>query len=279
MNYRHAYHAGNFADVFKHIMLMLVLEHLRQKEKPFFALDSHAGIGLYDLESVEAGKTGEAAQGIGAVWGRDSVPAEAERFLALVRKFNQGNRLRFYPGSPLIIREMLRNGDKMAAGELHPEDAVTLEKNMGRDRRVKVMHEDGYRLIRAMLPPPERRGVVLCDPPFEVKNEFDLMLDGLKEGTRRWATGTYMFWYPVKDNAAVRAFHKGLKATGIPKITAFEFMQDRTPAPDVFNGSGLAIVNPPWGLEEQARVILPWLVETVTGGRGYYEIIQIAGEA
>jgi 23S rRNA (adenine2030-N6)-methyltransferase len=278
LNYRHAYHAGNFADVFKHIMLVLVLDHLRQKDKPFFALDSHAGIGLYDLEGAEAGKTGEAEQGIGRLREHGDVPEEVKRYLALVTKFNKGNKQRFYPGSPLIIREMLRDGDRMAAGELHPEDAAALEKNMGRDRRVKVMHEDGYRLIKAMLPPPERRGVVLCDPPFEVKNEFDLMLDGLKEGTRRWATGIYMFWYPVKDNAAVRTFHKSLKTTGIPKITAFEFMQDKTPSPGTFNGSGLAIVNPPWGLEEQARAILPWLVETVTAGRGYYKIIPIAGE-
>lgn len=278
MNYRHIYHAGNFADVFKHIMLMLVLEHLRMKEKPFFVLDSHAGIGLYDLQSTEAQKTGEAGAGIGTVWGREDAPTEARRYLELVAGFNNGKVLRFYPGSPLIIREMLREGDRMAAGELHPDDAVTLEKNMGRDRRVRLMYEDGYRLIKAMLPPPERRGLVLCDPPFEVKNEFDLMLDGLKEGVRRWATGIYMFWYPVKDNAAVRDFHRELKATGIPKITAFEFMQSKTPAPDIFNGSGLAIVNPPWGLEDQVRAVLPWLVETITNGRGCYEIIQIAGE-
>ncbi len=278
MNYRHIYHAGNFADVFKHIMLMLVLEHLRAKEKPFFVLDSHGGIGLYDLQSAEAQKTGEAHAGAGMIWGRTDAPEEIQRYISLMKKFNDGKDLRYYPGSPLIIRDMLRGDDRMAVGELHPEDVVSLEKNVGRDRRVKVMHEDGYRLIRAMLPPSQRRGLVLCDPPFEVKNEFELMLDGLKEGARRWATGMFMFWYPVKDYAAVRTFHKSLAATGIPKITAFDFMKQKTAAPEKFHGSGLAIVNPPWGLEAQARAMLPWLVETVTGGQGYYEITQIAGE-
>lgn len=279
MNYRHIYHAGNFADVFKHIMLMLALDYLKQKDKPFFALDTHAGIGLYDLQSAEALKTGEAAAGIGKLWGRADAPEDVKKYLALIKKFYDGKELKLYPGSPLIMQEMLRGGDRMTVNELHPEDNKTLRKNMGHDRRVRVENMDGYTLMKSALPPHERRGLVLCDPPFEVTNEFDLMLKGLEEAHERWATGLYMFWYPVKDAAAVKRFHAGLATSGIPKITIIEFLRQKPVNKEVFSGSGLAVVNPPWTLTERAGTILPWLVDVLTDGRGYFEIKEIAGEA
>lgn len=278
MNYRHLYHAGNFADVFKHIMLALALDHLKQKDKPFFALDTHAGIGLYDLRAAEAQKTKEYEAGIGRLWVRGDMPEEIKKYRVVVKKFNDGKDLQFYPGSPLIMQEILRGGDRMTVNELHPEDNKSLRKNMGHDRRVRVEGMDGYILMKSALPPHERRGLVLCDPPFEVTNEFDLMLKALQEAHERWATGIYMFWYPIKDTAAVKRFHAGLKDSGIPKITIIEFLRQKRADKDVFNGTGLAIVNPPWTLMEHAGTILPWLVDVLTDGRGCYEVKQIAGE-
>jgi len=278
MNYRHIYHAGHFADVFKHIMLMMALDYLKQKDKPLFALDTHAGIGLYDLKSVEAQKTGEAAAGIGRLWARDDAPEEIKKYLSLIKTFNAGNDLCFYPGSPLIMQEMLRGGDRMVVNELHPDDHITLRKNMKGDRRARIEDQDGYIAMKAHLPPHERRGLVLCDPPFEVTNEFDLMLAGLKNAYARWATGIYMFWYPVKDPAIISKYHQSLAAAGIPKITAIEFLKQKSVDKSAFNGTGLVIVNPPWTMADQARTILPWLVDVLTDGHGHYNITQITGE-
>lgn len=278
MNYRHIYHAGNFADVVKHIVLMMVLDYLRTKEKPFYVLDTHSGIGLYDLASVEAGKTNESADGIGKLWNRADAPDEVKNYLALVRGVNPDGVLRHYPGSPLIIKAMLRAHDRLVANELHPEDHETLRRNLGRDYRVKAEQDDGYIQLRAQLPPHERRGMVLTDPPFEVTNEFDLMVKGLGEACDRWPTGTYIMWYPIKNTAAVAAFHNALAASGIPKITAVDFMLRRNGPADTFNGSGLILVNPPWTLAERLGTILPWLVEAMTGGQGGFQIKEIAGE-
>jgi 23S rRNA (adenine2030-N6)-methyltransferase len=283
MNYRHIYHAGNFADVFKHIVLALLLDHLRQKDKPFFVLDTHAGIGLYDLESGEALKTGEAAGGIGKLWAhRTDAPPEVKLYLDIVRRVNGqgGEKLKFYPGSPILAREMLRDDDRLAAGELHPDDFKILRKAVGHDRRVSVEAADGYTLIKAQLPPDERRGLVLVDPPFEVTNEFDLMLKGLKEGYKRWATGIYTLWYPVKDLKPVEKFHRDLADAGIPKIMAAHFMIRPPADPDKFNGCGMIIVNPPWTLRGHLDRIGPWLAGVLADrGRARYEVIEITGEA
>jgi 23S rRNA (adenine2030-N6)-methyltransferase len=283
MNYRHIYHAGNFADVFKHVMLMLALEHLRSKEKPFFVLDTHGGIGLYDLQSTEAQKTGEAAEGIGRIWTADDPPPTVMRYRELVKNVNRrggkgGALPRFYPGSPLVAQALLRAEDRLTVNELHPEDFKTLQKNLGGDHRVKIVHEDGYQLLKSQLPPPERRGLVLIDPPFEERDEFAQLEKGLRQAVKRWATGTYMIWYPVKDVAPVRTFHAALKESGISDILALEFMCRPPDNPDLFNGSGLIIVNPPWKLVEEAEEILPWLTQIMTDGKGSYRIERIAEE-
>ncbi len=282
MNYRHIYHAGNFADVFKHIVLALLLDHLRQKDKPFFVLDTHAGIGLYDLESEEARKTGEAQAGIGRLWAQDGdAPPIVKQYLDIVRRVNRqgGEKLKFYPGSPVLVREMLRDNDRLVAGELHPEDFKTLRKTVGHDRRIDVEAADGYTLIKAQLPPDERRGLVLTDPPFEVTNEFDLMLKGLKHGYERWATGIYALWYPVKDLKPVDKFHRDIAAAGIPKVMAAHFMIRPPASPDKFNGCGMIIVNPPWTLRGHLDTIGPWLTGVLAeGSRTYYEATEITGE-
>jgi 23S rRNA (adenine2030-N6)-methyltransferase len=188
MNYRHAYHAGNFADVHKHAVLTLLLAHLCRKETPFHILDTHAGIGRYDLSGVEAGKTGEFEGGIARLLAGADHPLLAD-YLARVRAENEDGALRFYPGSPLIARASLRPDDRMTLVELHPEDAETLRALFKRDRQVTIREEDAYQALKACLPPKERRGLVLVDPPYEVKDEFQRMVKGMGEALRRWPTG------------------------------------------------------------------------------------------
>lgn len=280
MNYRHIYHAGNFADVFKHIVLVMVLGHLRAKDKPFFVLDTHAGIGLYDLDTLEAQKTGEANEGIGRVWSHADAPEEVRHYLSLVRRANgRGRRTpRFYPGSPVIARDMLREHDRLAVAELHPDDFRLLRRNLGADKRVRAEKTDGYGLLKALLPPPERRGLVLVDPPFEAVDEFDRMARGLREGYKRWATGIYMLWYPVKDAAPVAGFHRVLAETGIPRIVAAEFTLSKEGFTEKLGGCGMIIVNPPWTLRERLDEIGPWLAG-VLSENARYTIKEIAGES
>ncbi len=280
MNYRHIYHAGGFADVFKHIVLMRALVHLRLKEAPFFVLDTHAGTGLYDLDGDQARKTAESDQGIGRLWGRADLPGEVNDYINLVRATDHRNRNRprFYPGSPLIVREMLRDSDRLVAGELHPEDSRTLISHLGKDRRIRVEESDGYQLVKALLPPPERRGLVLIDPPFEVRDEFERMEKAVKVGTLRWATGTYALWYPIKDVADIGRFHKNLAVDESRPVMAIDFFLQEPADPAVLNGCGMVLINPPWTLREQMGRILPELVKILTDGRGRFDIRTIAGE-
>lgn len=277
MNYRHIYHAGNFADVVKHVALMLVLEYMAEKDKPFFTLDTHAGIGLYDLESEQARKTAEADDGIARLWDAPDLPPVLARYVGMVRDLNMG-ALRYYPGSPLIAQALLRDGDSLVVNELHPEDVETLTRNIGRDKRVRVENRDGYECWRALLPPPQRRGLVIVDPPFEVRDEFILLTRGLREAHKRWSGGASILWYPVKDPAHVAAFHADLAMLGIPDIIALDFY--RQPPDDVtkLNGSGLVFVNPPWTLRAALAEIMPVLVARLTDGRGSFSFNVIASE-
>ena len=277
MNYRHIYHAGNFADVVKHVALMLVAEYMGEKDKPFFALDTHAGIGLYDLESEQARKTAEADDGIARLWDAPDLPPALARYVGLVRDLNMGT-LRYYPGSPLIVQGLLRDGDTLVANELHPEDVETLTRNLGRDKRVRVENRDGYESWRALLPPPQRRGFVIVDPPFEVRDEFKLLVRGLADAHARWAGGTALLWYPIKDPAHVAAFHDELRMRGIPDMLALDFYRRKPDDVTKLNGSGLVFVNPPWTLRRALEEVLPVLVGTLTGGQGYYSFTVIAGE-
>jgi 23S rRNA (adenine2030-N6)-methyltransferase len=264
MNYRHAYHAGNFADVFKHILLCRVVAHLKVKDGPLFLLDSHAGIGRYDLAGEEAQKTGEAAGGIRRVLAESQLPPLLADYLAAIDNLNPGpgalrDKLRFYPGSPRFLRWMMRPGDRLAACELHPEDAGTLESEFFRDRQVKTQQMDGYLAVKAMLPPPERRGFIVVDPPFERRDEFEMLSKGLIAAYRRFATGVYALWYPVKGRRPVDAFHADLAASGTRKILVAELMIHGGDDPERFNGCGLVLVNPPWKLDAELHELLPFL--------------------
>lgn len=264
MNYRHIYHAGNFADVMKHATLCLIADHLKAKDKPFYALDTHAGIGRYDLRSEEAQKTGEYRQGIAQVLAEPKLPPELAGYVAAVAALNGTGKpsptgLHWYPGSPRILRAALRPGDRLAAVELHPADADTLAREFAGDRQVTVHRMDGYQALKAFLPPPERRGLVVVDPPFEERDEFVKLTAGLKHAHRRWATGAYALWYPIKARRPVDAFHDDIARTGIRGIAVAELMIRPADDPERFNGCGLVLVNPPWRLMEQLQSMLAFL--------------------
>lgn len=278
MNYRHIYHAGNFADVAKHLVLMLTLEHMLQKDKPFFALDTHAGIGLYDLHRDEAQKTAEAADGIARLWSAPDLPPALVRYVRLVRACNRGADLRYYPGSPLFIRKMIRPSDAMVVNELHPEDVHTLADILDPAPNLRIENRDGYECLRALLPPPQRRGLVITDPPFEVRDEFRLLVRGMKESYARWSGGTYLFWYPIKDPVHIDLFHHDIVALGVRDIIAVDFY--RRPPDDVtkLNGAGMIIVNPPWTLRAALDENMPFLVKYLTDGQGRYELRTLVAE-
>lgn len=264
MNYRHIFHAGNFADVFKHAVLALVLEYLTRKDKPLFVLDTHAGLGEYDLESAEARRTGEWQDGVARVLAATDRPAALDAYVAALRTVDPEGALRRYPGSPRIARSLLREGDRLVAVELHPEDVDTLTAVFRRDRQVRVVHLDGYQALRAYVPPKERRGLVLVDPPFEKPDEFATMARSLRDAHRKWPTGVYGLWYPVKGGGQVPAFHGELATAGLGDVLMAELtVQPPEEGSNRLTGTGMVIVNPPWTLEESLREALPWLASVL----------------
>jgi 23S rRNA (adenine2030-N6)-methyltransferase len=261
VNYRHAFHAGNHADVLKHAVLARVLQHMLEKPKPFLFLDTHAGIARYDLEAEAAKKTGEAEEGIRKLWDLDPWPPALRPYLSLVRRINR-EWLRWYPGSPGIARLLMRPEDRIELCELHPEDAQALKRATSGDRRVTVRREDGYHALKSLLPPKERRGVVLVDPPYEARDEAEKVAKGLRRAHRRFATGTYLLWYPIKDRPPVEALHESLKATGARRQLVAELWIYEPLSPMILAGSGLVIVNPPFKLENWLGEALPAMART-----------------
>jgi 23S rRNA (adenine2030-N6)-methyltransferase len=285
MNYRHIYHAGNFADVFKHIVLTRVIKYMQKKDAAFRVLDTHAGLGVYDLSSEQAQRTGEWKTGIGKLLeAADQAPAEVAGLLApylgCVRALNPEGGITTYPGSPKIARMLFRKQDRLTALELHPEDYESLHTEFEGDVQVRATKLDGWLGVKSHLPPKERRGIVLIDPSFEVYHEFFNILTALKEGHKRFATGTFLLWYPVKHRAGVSEFRDELKATGIPRIldSFIEVRQTRGDA--TFDGSGMIVVNPPYTLEAELRTILAWLTPVMAfkKGSGNFGVNWIAGE-
>lgn len=261
MNYRHAFHAGNFTEVLKHLVLCELLRLLTVKDKKLFVLDTHAGAGGYDLKSEQAGRTKEAEAGIQRLMAmpRAGMPAVVARYLAAVaaydRKFGRGEGLRHYPGSPRLVRAALRPGDRFVACELHPQEALSLKREFAGDRAVDVRQADGYHALKALLPPVERRGLVMIDPPFEKADEFQTLSRGLRHALRRFATGCYAVWYPIKDEDAVAVFKDSL--TGLKTLIVEARLNV---APDGKLGAcGVAVINPPWTFQESMAETLPWL--------------------
>jgi 23S rRNA (adenine2030-N6)-methyltransferase len=287
MNYRHAYHAGNFADVLKHVVLMRCLVHLTRKPAPFRVIDTHAGAGRYRLHQAEALKTGEWRDGIGRLLGPEAAPfsepaaALLAPYFDAIRAENTDGTLSIYPGSPALIRTLLRSGDALIANELHPEDVATLKMVFARDKACKVIQQDGYSALKALLPPKERRGLVLIDPPFEEPGELIRMTAALKEGLERFATGIYLLWYPIKDEKPVARFHKAINEVALSaKIEAplkIELLLREARNPLILNGCGVVVVNAPHSLVNELNTALQEPVKRLGDiGKSFFRIATVA---
>jgi 23S rRNA (adenine2030-N6)-methyltransferase len=280
MNYRHAFHAGNFADVVKHATLARIIGYLKEKPAAFRVIDTHAGAGLYDLGGAEASRTGEWREGIGKLLDAQLAPALRELlapYLDAVASFNPAG-LRIYPGSPALVRAWLRTQDRMIACEREPGAARALTAQMRADTRIKTVAIDGYTALNAYVPPKERRGLVLIDPPFEQADEFDRLGDALAAAHRKWPTGIYLLWYPIKDARATLTFFRRLARLGIPRILRAELERGGARDPLRLAGSGLILVNPPWRLEAELTVLLPGLAQALGAGRAGARVDWLAGE-
>ena len=257
--YRHQFHAGNFADVFKHTLLAQLVLALEKKDKPFFCLDTHAGTGCYDLTHPWAQKNAEHNDGIALVWARNDAPPALAPYLDAVRAENADGKLRYYPGSPRIVRRLMRAHDRMVLTELNKKDCTALAALFAGDRQVKVQLLDGYQALKAFLPPKERRGLVFVDSSFDRAREFNRLTQGFAGAYRKFATGVYALWYPLMELPAMRAFERGMAATGIGKILQLEISVRSAGWSWNMRGCGLLVANPPFGFEDIARTILKWL--------------------
>ncbi|WP_102957932.1 23S rRNA (adenine(2030)-N(6))-methyltransferase RlmJ [Mangrovicella endophytica] len=269
MNYRHAFHAGNFADVVKHVLLTLIVAYLQRKEKPFRVIDTHAGRGRYELGSEEALRTGEYLDGIArllrATPSPDGEPLLAS-YLQTLAPERDGTRITAYPGSPLIVRRLLRPQDRLSAYELHPTDAAALGRLFAGDHQVKAIQLDGWLALGAHLPPKEKRGLVLIDPPFEQADEIRRIGEGLAKAYRRWPGGIYAIWYPLKRPAAREALVATLRDTGIEDIILAEFFREPFTSDERLVGTGLAVVNAPYTFAEEAAAAMKVLAVALDYG-------------
>jgi 23S rRNA (adenine2030-N6)-methyltransferase len=282
MNYRHSFHAGNFADVMKHIVLTRIIEYLKLKDKAFRVIDTHAGSGVYALSEGDAARTGEWRGGIEKLLNAKLAPDIAELllpYILAVQAQNGSGELKAYPGSPKITRCLLRKQDRLTAIELHPKDSKLLAKTFEGDFQTRVIELDGWLSPGAHLPPKEKRGLVLIDPPFEEPGEFERLAGGLQKAHGRWQSGIYALWYPVKDRVAVAKFHSALAQTGIAKILRAELMIRSGTAQQRLDGCGMIIVSPPFVLEAEMRTILPALALCLGEDAGAgFRLDWIAGE-
>jgi 23S rRNA (adenine2030-N6)-methyltransferase len=280
MNYRHAFHAGNFADVLKHAVLAFCVGRLTRKDKPFWVLDTHAGIGWYDLGGEAARRSPEWRDGVARLW--DAAPAAPPAvqaflgpYLDALRAVNAGGDLKRYPGSPSIVAELARPNDVVRLCELHPEDARALALRFEADPRVTVDARDGYEAVGALLPPKERRGLVIVDPPFEDKDEMTAMARAAKKALERWETGTFVFWRPLKDVWSAERFDAGLagwlvaeRGVSPEKILRADLWARDLAAEGPLAGAGVVVVNPPFGLDDGLLAALPWLAALLAQGAG-----------
>ncbi|HCT4930777.1 TPA: 23S rRNA (adenine(2030)-N(6))-methyltransferase RlmJ [Morganella morganii] len=279
LSYRHSFHAGNHADVLKHTVQSLIIESLKEKDKPFLYLDTHAGAGRYQLSGEHAERTGEYLEGVARIWAQESVPEELKTYLEAVSALNPRGDLRFYPGSPLIAAHLLRDYDKLNISELHPSDFPLLRNEFSRDNRARVVREDGYQQLKSQLPPLSRRGFVLIDPPYELKSDYQAVVKGIQEGHRRFATGTYAVWYPVVLRQQIKRMVKDFQATGIRKILQIELAVRPDSDQRGMTASGMIVINPPWKLEAQMKSVLPWLHKVlVPEGTGHTLVEWITPE-
>lgn len=263
MNYRHAFHAGNFADVLKHVVLIMLVEHLKKKPAPFFFLDTHAGRGRYDLSQAESQKSGEYRDGIGRLLEvrPGDLPPELATYVGLVREAAGPGRsaITAYPGSPALVALLRRPGDRLVLVEMEPREADALRDLLGRQKQVSILEGDGYAALKAHLPPRENRGLVLIDPPYESDAEFDRVLEGLEVAHERWPTGTFCVWYPVTGRAGPTRFRREIERSGIRRVLGITLGVRPQDAQVGMGTSGLVIVNPPWQVDARLGDLLPEL--------------------
>ncbi|MWN32248.1 MULTISPECIES: 23S rRNA (adenine(2030)-N(6))-methyltransferase RlmJ [unclassified Gilliamella] len=259
LSYRHSYHAGNHADVLKHIVLTLCIESLKEKEKPFLYLDTHSGAGRYLLKSEHSEKTGEYLSGINLLWQQSNIPELINTYISILKRYNPFDELKYYPGSPLIAKQLLRKQDKINLTELHPTDYALLKQEFSKDKRTKVLREDGFVQLKSKLPPQSRRGIVLIDPSYEIKDDYQKIPVALLEAYKRFATGVYLIWYPVVSRTQTQKMIDNIVNSGIKRVSQFELAIKPDNNQKGMTASGMIVINPPWKLHEQMRTILPWL--------------------
>jgi len=276
MNYRHAYHAGNFADVLKHGVLAWIVRYLQQKEAPLSLIDTHAGAGVYDLTGVAAGKTGEARDGILRITGK-SGPEALKPYLDIVRQTNGDSaETKSYPGSPALMLALARSQDRVFACELHPEDSEALRRTLGADPRLRVTTGDGYERLMALVPPREKRGLVLIDPPFEEPDEFERLAKAFIAAHRKWPAGVYVLWFPLKSPGELDRFQAELVSAGIKRLTLVTLDVARA---EGLSKSGVILCNAPFTFGTEWSAAPAWATEKLAQGQGARaEIVTLSGE-
>ncbi|MCX8575029.1 MULTISPECIES: 23S rRNA (adenine(2030)-N(6))-methyltransferase RlmJ [unclassified Gilliamella] len=279
LSYRHSYHAGNHADVLKHIVLTLCIESLKEKEKPFLYLDTHSGAGRYLLKSEHAEKTGEYLSGINLLWQQPDLPKQLDTYLSILQRYNPFDTLKYYPGSPLIAKQLLREQDKLNLTELHPTDYPFLRQEFNKDKRARVLREDGFAQLKSKLPPESRRGLILIDPSYEIKDDYQKIPTAINEAYKRFATGVYLIWYPVVSRTQTQRMIDGIVNLGIKRISQFELALKPDNNQKGMTASGMIVINPPWKLHEQMQSIMPWLKEKLdTEKTGNFTIKELVSE-
>ncbi|MBB1448812.1 23S rRNA (adenine(2030)-N(6))-methyltransferase RlmJ [Pseudoalteromonas sp. SG41-6] len=278
LSYRHSFHAGNPADVLKHLVLAQVLGYQTLKDKPLDYIDTHSGAGFFELAAADAQKTQEYQDGIQKLWQHTSKHAALNDYIELIKSFNETDALEFYPGSPKIAEHFLRRQDKGWFFELHPRDLLLLEENMQGKRSIRVRGENGFAGLVGLLPPVSRRACVLIDPPYEIKDDYETVVATLIIAYQRFSTGTYMIWYPVVDRERINNMEQGLIDSGMRNIQLFELGTEEDTDVHGMTASGMIVINPPWKLKHTMDEVLPELMSLLSKPSGFYRSEQLVDE-
>lgn len=279
LSYRHSYHAGNFADVLKHSVLIHILEHLKKKQKPFCYVDTHAGAGSYVLKSKQSEKTQEYQQGIAKLWQEANLPPILANYVNVVKAFNMDTILSRYPGSPMIARHLLRQQDRLFLYELHNSEIEILGQSVNKDKRVEITHKDGFKHCLVNMPPQQRRGLVLMDPSYEIKTDYNQVFETLLQLHKRFATGTFALWYPVVQRHRIDELEQKISASSMTNVELFELAQLADSNAQGMTASGMIVVNPPWTLKAEMQQAMPFLASQLgLSNQGSYRIKQLKDE-
>ncbi|MEO2267980.1 23S rRNA (adenine(2030)-N(6))-methyltransferase RlmJ [Pseudoalteromonas sp. YIC-656] len=278
LSYRHSFHAGNPADVLKHLVLAQSLKHMVKKDKPFDYIDTHSGAGFFALENADMQKTKEYEDGIAKLWQYQGQVEAITEYVDLIKSLNETNILAHYPGSPKVAEQFLRKQDKGWFFELHPQDLALLEKNMAGKRSLRVKGENGFQGLLGLVPPLSRRACVLMDPPYEIKTDYDKAVDSLVKAHKRFNSGTYLLWYPVVDRERIDRVEQRLTQSGIKNIQLFELATSADTDVHGMTASGMIAINPPYTLMQTMQEVLPELVSLLSDTSGFYRAEQLVAE-